>query len=872
MLLNKKKKSFDQYDKKVDELKSKEKEVKKKLSEEKNLDKVDKKRLKQLEADMKKRKKAKSSIPKTTQQSIPYIADYEDGMFEIEPNRYSKCIDFSDVNYQVAKESDKINIFTKWGEALNYFNSDVDMSFTINNRLVNMEQSMKNIKIPLQNNECDNYINEFNRMLYKQFTTGRNDIQREKYMTITINADSPYEALSKFNKIENDVCFNLARTGSVTSVQTTERRLSILHDFFRPENVGELSLDWNNLKSQGLSSKDYIAPFGMKFKSDYFKIDDKYCRCVYINNIPSTMSDEFLSDITDFSFPLMCTVSAQSVALDKAIKMIKHQITGMEAMKIESQKKAVKAGYDPELSISHELKYSYAEAEKLLANVQTNNEQMFYVTFCIMYTADSLQELEEEYLSLSSVARKHLCQIQKMKYQQEDGMKQVLPLGHRILPLKRTLTTVSLGIFIPFTSQELLDDNGIYYSLNSLTKNLIMVRRKRLNNPNGFVLGESGCGKSFVVKKEIIAKYLALPNEQIYIVDPEGEYARLVTKLGGQIVKISVGSDTFINLMDMDKNYSQDGDMVAEKADYLLSICDSIAKGLTPAQRTIIDRVTNIVYLDYVQGFDEEKLPTFVDFYNLVKQQGEKEAQDLALALETYAKGSLSIFAKKTNVNLNNRLVCFDISGLSKNLQDLGLLVVSELIWNKLCANRNKISTSVYIDEFHLMFKNETSENFADQLYARIRKYGGEVTGITQNVDTLLKSEKARGMLSNSLFTIMLSQSDYNRKILADMFSIGEEQLSYITNADKGHGLIRAGGVIVPFGDAFPKDTQLYRMMTSDPEEIKRFDMEDEQREKSKKLENARKEKLSKQSQPLPIANVNVGGNVEDMFFTHGEE
>lgn len=823
--MKKKKENYAQsdYDKALDELKKAEAKNKADRANDLEKEKVDKKKLKQMEAEAKKRKRAKSAIPKSTQQSIPYVADFEYGLFEIAPNTYSKTFDFTDVNYQVAKMEDQVNIFCKWGECLNYFSSDVEMSYTINNKFSNKERLLEEIQIkPFAGHEDD--VKEFNKMLTHQFMFGRNDMTKEKYMTITIHADNIYDALNKFKKIEVEIKTNMARMGSIATLQSTERRLSILHDFYRPKYAGELQLDFDNIKLQGLSSKDYIAPSGIHVKRDCMKIDDFWCRCVQLTNIPSSMVDTIMSELTDFSFPMMATVSVKAVEMDKAIRLVKRQITGMEAMKIDKQKKAVRAGYDPDLAISHDLKLALEEAEMLLSNLQTQNQKMFFASIAICFTGDTLQDLEENQLLIESVARQKLCQIQVLKYQQEDALKQILPLGHNVLPLRRTLITESLSLFIPFTSQELNDKDGVYYSLNQITKNLIRVNRKRLNNANGFILGESGSGKTFAVKKELLSTFLSKPDETIFIVDPEQEYVRLVEKLGGQVIKIGIGTNNYINVFDMDINYSTEGDMIAEKINFILSVCECMARGLTSSQQSIIDYVVGLLYTDYMQDYDEDKLPTLVTFYEKLMEQEEQQAKDLALAIRTYATGSLSIFAKKTNVDLNNRFICFDISSLGTNLQDIGLLVVSELIWNKLCANRNKISTSVYIDEFHLMFKNKTSENFADQLYARIRKYGGKITGITQNVDKLLQSETARGMLGNSLFTIMLSQSETNRQILSSLFSIGEEQLSYITNADRGTGLIRAGGVIVPFGDEFPKDNRLYRYMTSDPDEIRYFD------------------------------------------------
>lgn len=811
------------YDIALEKIKNDEKKNKAARIADMENEKVDKKKLKQMEAEVKRRKKAKSSIPRTTQQSIPYLADFEYGLFEIAPNVYSKTFDFTDVNYQIARVDDQISTFCKWGETLNYFSSDMEMSYTINNKISNKKKLLDDVLIePLAEHEDD--VEEFNKMLTHQFNFGRNDITKERYITIAIHADNIYDAINKFKKIEVEIKANFARMGSTATLQSTERRLEILHDFYRPHYAGELNIDFKNIKEQGLSSKDYIAPSGIFWKRDCFKIDDTWYKCVQLTNLPSNLVDTIMSDLTDFSFPMMATVSVKAIDMDKAIRLVKSQITGMESMKIEAQKKAVRAGFDPELSINHDLRYALEEAEILLSNIQTQNQKMFNATITICFSGETLQDLEENQLLLESVARQKICQLQVLKYQQEEALAQTLPLGHNTLPLRRTLTTESLGIFIPFTSQELNHKNGVYYSLNQITKNLIRVDRKRLNNANGFIFGESGSGKTFAVKKEILSRFLSLPNETIFIIDPEAEYVRLVEKLGGQVIKIGTGISNFINIFDMSENYSIDGDALAEKIDFIMSVCECMAKGLTPSQVSIIDYVVGILYMEYMQTYDEKLVPTLETFYEKLLEQEEQQAKDLALSIRTYATGSLSIFAKKTNIDLKNRLICFDTSSMGKNLQNIGLLVVQELIWNKLVSNRNKLSTSIYMDEFHLMLKNPISENFAEQLFARIRKYGGMVTGITQNVDKLLQSEIARGMLGNTKFTIMLSQSDTNRQILAKEFSIGEEQLSYITDADKGTGLIRAGGVIVPFGDEFPKDNKLYRYMTSDADEIKYFD------------------------------------------------
>ena len=408
----------------------------------------------------------------------------------------------------------------------------------------------------------------------------------------------------------------MGRFGSRFKMQNTERRLGVLHDLLRPDEIGRLAdeLDWDFIKLQGLSSKDYIAPFGMQFDTDRIVIDDRMCRAFYITNLPSKMTDDFMEKLTDFPMEMMVTVSSQAMDIDKAIDLVRKKITSMEQEKQEKQKKAVKAGYDPEMAINHELKYTMEEADKLLNNLQTQNQRMFHCVIGVLLFGKTKEELDENQGLVVAAVRGKLAQMQVMKWQQEDGFKHLLPLGHDCLPLKRTLTTESLGLFLPFTSQELNDKGGVYYSLNLVSGNMIRINRKTLNNPNGFILGESGSGKSFLVKKELLSTFFSLPDEQIYIIDPEAEYGDIVEKLHGQVIKIGVGSPNYINICDMDKNYASQGDPIAEKVDFLLSVCESMARGLSAAQQSIIDHVTGLIYQEYIQDYDPEKLPTFVDF------------------------------------------------------------------------------------------------------------------------------------------------------------------------------------------------------------------------------------------------------------------
>lgn len=793
-------------------------------------------------AQMQKRRTAKTFIPKSTQDDIPYIADYDEGLFEVEPNKYSKCYVLRDINYLTAKEDEQLFIFSKLGEFYNYFGDDVWVSLCIDNHIVSLNEQEQKIFFKLRGDQNDMHRKEYNKILKKALLAGNNEIQKGKYLTVTIDADSPYEAILRFHKIDLEVDANLRKIGTSGRVMTTEERLSLLHDKFRRGREGEFKVDFEQLKKSGASSKDYIAPSSFWFRSkDYFLIEDTYYRCMYINNLPATLQDEFLFRMTECDFPVIFNMAIQPLAQDKALRMVKKQLTGMEANKIEAEKKAVRAGYSPE-TINHDLKHSLIQGEELLYNLLNGNQKLFLVSLLMMTSAESLEALDENTKILMNKARAATCQIQNFDNQQREAFKVTLPMGitpNRKLFVERALTTNSTAIFMPFASQELFQLGGHYYGLNQITGNLVLCDRTRFKTPSGFVLGSSGSGKSFACKRSMLNVLLGDNETGLLVIDPEGEYTSLAKAFGGTILSLSASSDCHINPMDMDINYGLDDNddldttpiarkkekALQKKTEYLMSIVQNMLSDsdnrtvMTPQQRSIIDRAIQRTYKDYFdRDFDPDFVPTLLDLQRELdnEKMNSEDGRLVAEAVEYFTKGSMNLFSHKSNLDFENRFVVFSIRDLGKELQQISLLIVLDFIWNRMIANyTKKVRTYCYIDEIHVLFKNPFSESYIQQLYKRGRKYGLVITGITQDCEELLRSDMARGMISNSDFVLMLNQSSENLKLLVKLLHISDAQANYVIGAEKGTGLLFAEKTIVPFSDQFPESSYLYTLLST---------------------------------------------------------
>ena len=903
---------------------------------------------------------------KSAQDSIPYERMWPDGICRVADGHYTKTIQFQDINYQLSQNEDKTAIFEGWCDFLNYFDSSIQFQLSFLNLAASEETFARAINIPLLGDDFDSIRVEYMTMLQNQLAKGNNGLIKTKYLTFGVDADSLKAAKPRLERIETDLLNNFKRVGVAAETLDGKARLAQLHGIFHMDEQVPFRFEWEWLAPSGLSTKDFIAPSGFEFRTGkQFRMGKKYGAVSFLQILAPELNDRMLADFLDMESSLIVSLHIQSVDQIKAIKTVKRKITDLDKSKIEEQKKAVRAGYDMDIIPSDLATYG-AEAKKLLQDLQSRNERMFLVTFLVLNTADNPRQLDNNVFQASSIAQKYNCQLTRLDFQQEEGLMSCLPLGLNQIEIQRGLTTSSTAIFVPFTTQELFQNGkeALYYGINALSNNLIMVDRKLLKNPNGLILGTPGCfdgktrilladgstpsfaelveagitetmvkaydydtgeivdaraidiriekyvdelkvieledgtrlcctdthlimdadgqfieankiidgqrlsgghvavrvafqrlpekvpvydltvpkygnfllanglivhnsGKSFSAKREIANCFL-LTNDDIIICDPEAEYAPLVERLHGQVIKISPTSTNYINPMDLNLDYSDDESPLSLKSDFILSLCELIVggkEGLQPVQKTIIDRCVRLVYQDYLNDPRPENMPILEDLYDLLRAQEEKEAQYIATALEIYVTGSLNVFNHQSNVDISNRIVCYDIKELGKQLKKIGMLVVQDQVWNRVTINRAAHkSTRYYIDEMHLLLKEEQTAAYTVEIWKRFRKWGGIPTGITQNVKDLLSSREVENIFENSDFVYMLNQAGGDRQILAKQLGISPHQLSYVTHSSEGEGLLFYGSTILPFVDHFPKNTELYRIMTTKPQELKKED------------------------------------------------
>ena len=757
---------------------------------------------------------------KSAQDSIPYQRMYPDGICRVSDTHYTKTIQFQDINYQLSQNEDKTAIFDGWCDFLNYFDSSVQFQLTFVNLSTTEENLSERINIPLRGDEYDSIRTEYTQMLRDQVAKGKNGLTKTKYLTFGIDADNIQTAKSRLDRIENDLLNNFKRLGVAASGLNGKEYLCVMHDILNMDEKAPFRFSWDWLAPSGLSTKDFIAPSSFEFKTGrQFRMGKKLCAVSFLNILAPELNDRILADFLDMESNLVVSLHIQSVDQTKAIKTIKRKITDLDKSKIEEQKKAVRAGYDMDIIPSDLATYG-AEAKKLLQDLQSRNERMFMFTFIIMNTADSQRQLNNNLFQASSIAQKQNCALVRLDFQQEEGCMSCLPLGQNLVEIKRGLTTSSAAIFVPFTTQELFQsgNEALYYGINALSNNLIMVDRKLLKNPNGLILGTPGSGKSFSAKREM-SNVFFVTDDDIIICDPESEYGALVNRLHGQVIRISPTSNDYLNPMDLNLDYSDDENPLSLKSDFILSLCELIVggkEGLQPIEKTIIDRCVRLVYRNYLNDPKPENMPILEDLYDELRRQEEKEAQYLATALEIYVTGSLNVFNHQSNININNRIVSFDIKELGKQLKKIGMLVVQDAVWNRVTINREaRKSTRYYIDEMHLLLKEEQTAAYTVEIWKRFRKWGGIPTGITQNVKDLLSSREVENIFENSDFVYMLNQASGDRQILAKQLNISPHQLSYVTHSGEGEGLLFYGSTIIPFVDHFPKNTELYAVMTT---------------------------------------------------------
>ncbi|WP_394960072.1 VirB4-like conjugal transfer ATPase, CD1110 family [Candidatus Allofournierella merdavium] len=761
----------------------------------------------------------KFRIPRSVQDAIPIRRIWSDGIFQVGP-QFSKTFSFTDINYQIAGKEDKTAMFLNYSELLNALDSGASTKITINNRRLNKAEFEAALLLPMRHDGLDHFRKEYNDMLLSKVTGTSNSVVQERYITISVVKKNIAEARAYFSRVGTDLLTHLAQLSSIGQELDLVTRLRIFRDFFKGAEPPAFEFDLKTQMKQGHSFKDWLCPDSMEFQPDHFKLNDRWGRVLYLQGYASYIKDSMVSELCELDRDLMLSIDILPVPTDEAVREVQNKLLGVETNAANWQRRQ-NAANNFSAMLPYDIEQQRAETKEMLGDLTNRDQRMMFGLVTMVHLADTKEQLDSDTESLLTVARKHLCQMSILRWQQKDGLDTVLPYGLRRITALRTLTTESMAVFIPFRAQEIMQDGGIYYGQNAVSKNMIVADRRKLLNGNSFRLGVSGSGKSFSAKEEIVSIALST-NDDILILDPESEFGYLTEALGGEVIRVSAASDTHINALDMDKAYGDARNPLIEKSQFVLSLFEQLvgSEGVSAKEKSILDRCTYEVYREYMANNYIGQPPTLKDLYQILLKQPEPEARGLALSAELFITGSLNTFAQPTNVDTKARIIAYDIRELGEQLMPLGMLVTLDAIFNRVIQNWKRGKTTwVFADEFYLLFRYQYSADFFYKLWKRIRKYNGLVTGLTQNVDEILRSDTARLMLANSEFLILLNQSPTDREELARLLHISDTQLGYITNVAAGCGLIRCAGNIVPFENSFPRNTQLYKLMTTKPDE-----------------------------------------------------
>ena len=795
---------------------------------------IDPKVKKELEKAVKKAK-IKGDIPESAQDTIPYKIPYEDGIFESADGYFTQTIAFEDITYQLLDNDPKNILFERWCTLLNYFNPEIHFQFCYGNMEMDQEEYVKDFIIPQQEDSYDFVRKEYSDMLVGQFAKGTNNLKKERYLTYGIYAKDYKNAKLKLSKISKQIEKYLHKFNSRSRILNGYERLELLFRIFHPATKKKLMWNWDMPVKTGLSSKDFIAPSSFSFKSGpdlnatrYFRVGDRVGAVSYLQVYASDMEDRIIADMLSINSNIWISIHADAMSRKEALDYAKGNVTDIQVMVITNQKNAVRNGFDMDI-LPPELE-TYKEAgDKLYRDIQRKNEQMYHATITVVQTAATRKELEENIFELNGILSAYQCTLIRLDNRQEQGYVSALPLGNNSVESKRTYTTTDMAIFIPFTTKELYANKGQYYGMNSLSNNVIIADRKSLVNPNGLIFGMPGFGKTFFIKREILDMFLKTKDDRL-IIDPEGEYKLLVKILGGQVIKIALNSPVHINPLeinltarnDMDKDY----DPIAAKCNFVVSMCELVLGNnsfLGKKETAVIDAACKNIYYRYAEDPVPAKMPILEDLYNELRNMpGEMHniGMDLSISLSRYVSGSLSYFNHRSNVDINARLVCFDLKDMDANQRDLTMLIIQDAIWNRITVNREKGKwTWVDIDEFHLLLRSPITAAYSVEIWKRFRKWGGIPTGITQNIKDLFRSPEIQNILDTTNFIAMLNQAGDDARLLAEHLELSEEEENYIKSGEPGKGLLWNEQAKVPFEDDFPKNTICYKVMTTKPGE-----------------------------------------------------
>ena len=763
--------------------------------------------------------KEKLKVPRSVQDLIPVRTVYPDGIFEVAQGKYSRSYRFDDINYAVASGADKESMFLKYSEILNSLDSGAVSKITVNNRRMDRREIARDILLPSRNDRLDEYRKEYNRILLEKALSTTSMVQ-DKYLTISVFKNSIEDARTYFARVGAELQMHFSKLGSRLTELDAEERLKILFDFYRIGEESSFSFDMEEYAKKGHSFKDYISPDSIEVSDDFFMMGEKYGRVMFLKDYAAYLKDDIVTKLTDISRNLMLSIDIIPIPTDEAVREVENRMLGVETNAANWQRRQ-NANNNFTAMLPYDMELQRKETKEFLEDLTTRDQKMMFALVTVVHMADTKKQLDEDTEAIKTAARERMCQLATLKWQQMDGLNTALPIGVRKIDVARTLTTESLAVLMPFRVQEISHKHGIYYGQNAISKNMIVADRQQLMNGNSFIVGVSGSGKSFAGKNEIVNLMLA-DDCDVILLDPEREYSSLVRAMGGEVIHISATSPNHINAMDLNKEYGDGANPVILKSEFVLSLCEQLigSQNLGAKQKSIIDRCTAGIYREYQSRGYEGIPPTLQDFHRELLSQNESEAKEIALAIELFTDGSLNTFAKHTNVDTNNRLICYDILDLGKQLMPIGMLVVLDSILNRITRNRAQgRKTFVFIDEIYLLFQHEYSANFLFTLWKRVRKYGAYCTGITQNVEDLLQSHTARTMLANSEFLIMLNQAPTDRMELAKLINISSEQMDFIRDVNPGCGLIKVGSALVPFENKFPRNTKLYRLMSTKPNE-----------------------------------------------------